>query len=1036
MRKHLSAAHTRARAARTCLSVLTGSLVVVGLTACGGGGDPTPSNEQAQAQSLTDTAQAQALTATATAPASGVIRDEGWAAQPPVMANATTYTTPTVNGKAYYIDSSISSDEGHNGSIDQPWKYLWRVGQKKDWAAGDAILLKCGSVWRDQALSLNGGANPTVKAGLIVAAYGCDQNPNRPVISGASPLPVTPDASWSAVSGQTGVQSIALTKPIKRLYRNGQVQTPARFPNEVNGKRFASTAELARLSNESDAALETRKKSFFKINDTDRQTIGDNTIQGATVYVRTNPYTVEAARVKTYTPSTGVVELETALKFPIEPTAGYILEGKPWMVDQAGEWAMDGNTLRYASAAPVTSDLLAVIPRKSSSSADIPTIGLWLAQVDKMQIEHLRFEYNDTSIDLDNSPDVKIRDVESAHAYDGGILSSNSPRLQILDSRIDHSGLNGIRIFTSADAKVAGNVVSNTGSYRVANPEGAGVQPTISLQGWGIRVQGERTLVENNLVQDSANVGIAFSDEAGTIVRNNTVLRPCVLLTDCGGIYTSNDAALGTNDQLSVPSPNTMTSQVYGNLVAGSRSNLDGSYIWGALRDHIAGENQATGIYLDSGTSTVEIFNNVVTGAEVGIYLHNSAYNFVHDNVTQGTTYASLHVSSDSKLNAWITRGNRIVNNTLFSRRTVDASAFTKVPYKGVRGELTHAQLWLHTSQNARTFFQDSAAGVADRNVSSGNKTVTLSKVPAVSVWRMEAADRRGGEAAGVPLVLRMEQVSGAAWGLKSFFDPVEQLGRSEWLAITGGNGVIPDTESSPVSYRTHVVTPSGSVALSPKSVSWTPVGGSGALLTGSKCPASLPTGCFRFVATSADDRLTSMQFNVASGTLYQVDYILTAGATQPARHSAHVGPSNAPSTIMNVVSPLVDLKAGEVRKVETFVRPATGGAVRFAHRAGDGTPAWLNKEMFFSGGGNSTYGTSVQALSNTISALPPLGTLGFSAVNASGEARTFTCADLGIAASSCANIVTADNKTSVIFPVSVPARSVARFYVNNTWME
>jgi len=1034
MRKHLSAAHARARAARTCLGVLTGSLVVIGLTACGGGGDPAPSNEQTQPQNLTDTSQAQALTAAATAAASGLITGEGWAAQPPVLASATTYTTPTVSGKAYYIDSSISSDEGHNGSIEQPWKYLWRAGQKKDWAAGDAILLKCGSVWRDQALSLNGGADPTVKAGLIVAAYGCDQNPNRPVISGASPLPLISGASWTAVSGQAGVQSITLNKQIKRLYRNGQVQTPARFPNEVNGKRFAITAELARLSNESDAAFETRRKSFFRINDADRQTIGNNTVQGATVYVRTNPYTVEAARVKTYTPSSGVVELETALKFPIEPTAGYILEGKTWMIDQAGEWAMDGANLLYASAAPVTSELLAVIQRTSTSTnANIPTMGLWLAQVDKMQIEHLRLEYNDTSIDLDNSPDVKIRDIESAHAYDGGILSSNSPRLQILDSRIDHSGLNGIRIFSSADAKVAGNVVSNTGSYRVANPEGAGVQSGISLQGWAIRVQGERTLVENNLVQDSANVGIAFSDEAGTIVRNNTVLRPCLLLTDCGGIYTSNDAALGTNDQLSIPAPTTMTSQVYGNLVAGLRSNLDGSYIWGALRDHIAGENQANGIYLDAGTSTVEIFNNVVAGAEVGIYLHNSAYNFVHDNVTQGITYASFFVSSDSTKNAWITRGNRIANNTLFSRRTVNAAAFNKVPYKGVRGELTHAQLWLHTTQNARTFFQDSAAGVADRNISSGNKSVTLSSTPTTSVWRMEAADPRGGEAAGVPLVLRMEQVSGAAWGLKSFYDPIEQLGRSEWLAITSGTGVTPDTETSPVSYRTHQLTLSGSPVLNPGSINWAGNAGTGTLLIKASCPTSLASNCVRFYATGTDDRATTINpFTLVAGGLYQVNYTVAADTT-PVRHSAHIGAAATPSAVMTTISPMVELKAGEVRRIETFARPEVGGSVKFSHRASDGTAAWFNKNLFYAVG---TTGTSVQAVSNVVNVLPPLHTLGVSAVNASSEARTFTCADLGIAASNCASVVNAENKSAVSFPVNVPARSVSRFYVNNTWME
>ena len=1034
MHKPLRAAHGRARASRSCsrsrLGIIASSFAVIGLTACGGGDGTTPAHEPAQSQRVPNE-QAHAQAVAAASPASGLIAGAGWVAQPPTMASKATYT-PSYTGTAYYFDPSISSDTGHDGkSPERAWKYLWRAGQKRDWQSGDAILLKCGSVWRDQALSLNGGVDPTVKNGLLVAAYGCEQNPARPVISGASPLPVAVNASWSAIAGQPGVHGIALTGPIKRLYRDGQPQTPARYPNEQAGKRFAITVELPKLSpSETDDQFKARKDRFFKVTDADRQAIGSQDIVGATVYVRTNPYTIEAARVQSFNTGTGVVELASALKFPIETTAGYILEGKPWMVDQAGEWAMDGNSLRYASATPSTAALAAVVPRKSSQGADLLTYGLWFAQVDNMRIEYLRFEYNDISVDLDQSPNVTIRDIESVHAYDGGVLAGNSPGLQILDSRLDHSGLNGIRIFRSDNAKVIGNVVSNTGMSRVANPEGAGVKPNLSLQGWAIRVQGEGSLVDNNLVQDSANVGIAFSDEMGTVVRNNTVLRPCLLLTDCGGIYTSNDAALGDNDQLDIPAPSTITSRVHGNLVAGLRSNLDGSFIWGALRDHIAGENQANGIYLDAGTTTVEVYNNIISGAEVGIFLHNSAYNVIRNNVTQGISYASFFVGSDSTKNPWITRGNQVLNNTFFSRRTVDGAAFGKVPYKGVRGELTHAQLWLHTTQNARTFFQDGASGTGSRNISSGNKTLTLSRAASPSVWRLEAADRRD----GVPLSLRMEQVSGAAWGLKSFYDPIEQLGHAQWLALTGGSGNAPDTETSPVSYRTHKFSTTSASILANGEFkptlfgTWTTYAGQREYLA-SGCP-TFTTRCAQFHATGADDRMTSVPFNLAGGMLHQVSYTVASSSTQGVRHSAHIGTRNAPSTVMDPLSTLMELKAGEARRIETFVRSGAGAAeATMSLRASDGTAAWLNKKAYWAD-------AAVKPVSDTVSVLPQLDTLGVSAVNASNEERTFTCADLGM--SDCANLVHAHNNLPVAFPVKVPARQALRFYVRlgSEWMD
>jgi len=1005
--------HAFASPLRPFVGVLSVALMVASLQGCGGGGDDASSAASAGA-GLTGREAAQNVGATAP---TGVVSGEGWAVQPPVMNLATTYTAPQTGGKTYYIDPDVVSDDAGGGTIDRPWKYLWRVGAKKDWQPGDAVLLKCGGVWRGQDLSINGAAdaNPSAKNIRLIGAYGCDQNPRRPLISGASPLPVVGGAVWSAEADLSGVMGINLSGPVKRLYvetrTGGAVDarplTPARFPNEEPGRRFtASTDAVERLTNESDEAFALRRRSIFKMSPADVAALNGRDIKGAAVYVRTNPYTIERGTVGDFNSATRIVTLETALKFPIEATSGYFFEGKPWMVDQPGEWALKGHRLLHGGAvAPDTRNWVAVLPRATSQNEYKGTFGIQLSQMEQVSIEYIRMEYNDLSITLDRIPAATVKAVESFFADDGGISASVSPDLKVLNSVVDASGLTGIRIFTSPRAQVVGNVVNRTGMFRVANPDWLGA--------WGIRVFGEGSLVADNLVKDSSNVGIMFNDLPGTVVRHNTVIRPCRLLTDCGGIYTSNEV-------LETQNLGTITSQVYGNVVAGLVSNLDGAYIHGALKDLIAGQDSANGIYLDDRSATVEVFDNVIVGAEVGIYLHNSAHNVIRNNRTEGITYASLHVSSDNKDKPWITRGNQILNNTFFSRRTVDPAAFANVPYKGVRGKPVYAQMWRHTTQNVRTFFQDSAAGAGDRNVSSGNGTLTLTQVQSPTVWRLEAADRRQ---QGSNLVMRMEQVSGANWGLKSFYEPDEQLGLAEWLKVVG-KVAAPDTESSPVSFRTHQLTSTGGTmlangAFAPKVAGWTASAGSLSYLMGSSLCQGLATTCGVFKATGPGDRVTSQAFDLQPGALYQASYTVAA-STLGARHSAHIGTSTAPATPVATVSTPFTLAGAEKRRIETFVRSATGARATLSLRGSDGTSAWLNKLVYLSD-------AALQPVGDAVIALPPLHSLGLSVVNASTQDREFDCATLAV--SDCSRLVDADNQ-SVPARFVVPARQTKRLYV------
>lgn len=1012
MRKHLSAAHARARAARSCLGIVTGSLVVIGLTACGGGGDPAPSNEQTQAQGLSDsTAKAQSLTST---PASGLITGEGWVAQLPDAAASDAYTA-SHTATAYYIRPD-GNDNLAGTSPETAWKTLAKASSKTDYQAGDAILLKCGETWQDKEMAFSGDANPSIKNGVLLAAYGCDGTKKRPIITGASALPVVTNAAWNTLSTQPAVRTIALSAPIKRLFLNGVPQMPARYPNEQGNSRFAAATPLPAVSGETPAQEKARKHRFFKITGTDLSAVSSQDLVGATVHVRTNPYTVETALIQSFNGSTGVVELASELAFPIAQDAGYILEGKTWMVDQAGEWALDSsNVLHYASSAPVTQDLTAMVRRLTAGGAAKKTYGLWFHKVDNMRIEHLRFEYNEASIDLSQSQNVTVRGVESAYAHEDGLLAGNSPNLQVIDSRFDASGRDGIRIMASNNAQVTGNVVSRTGKYFSAQPIGAGVTSGISFTGWAIRVDGTDSLVEANLVQDSANTGIMFSNRTGTIVRHNTVLRPCMLLTDCGGIYTHSDAHV-------MAPTSTPTSQVHGNLVAGLQSNLDGSFRYGGL-NLIAGQNQANGIYLDANSTNIEVFNNVVSGAEVGIYLHNSSYNIIRNNETQGITYASLHISSDAT-DAWATRGNQVLNNNFFSRRTEDLAAFSNMPYKGVRGDQTYAQLWHNSQLDAKTFFSDKTVGVTDRNVSSGNTTLSLTKVTSPTIWRAESPDRR---LTAYPMLL--EQVSGSVWGLRTQNAPIANLGADEWLSVTSASASTPDSESSPVTYRMHTqslqpLLNNGEFE-SGQSNTWATAQGTLLYLTSSTNCRNIQPTCGYYFATGVNDLLSSASFDLVADNLYMASYTMSSSASASARHSAHIGTSSAPATATELVSPLIELKPGEVRRVQTYVRPATGFNAKLALRASDGTTAWTNKVMYFASAG-------VARVTNTISVLPPLHSLSMSAVNASGADRSFTCADLG--ASDCTRVVDAQG-TAVSFPVSVPARSATRFYVKSlTW--
>jgi parallel beta-helix repeat protein len=92
-----------------------------------------------------------------------------------------------VEGATYYVDFSNGNDQNNGLSEASPWKTLAKITSSK-FAPGDIILLRRGSIWREQ---LNFPSSGSPGTPIVIDAYGSGE---LPAISGAD---LVPAGSWS-----------------------------------------------------------------------------------------------------------------------------------------------------------------------------------------------------------------------------------------------------------------------------------------------------------------------------------------------------------------------------------------------------------------------------------------------------------------------------------------------------------------------------------------------------------------------------------------------------------------------------------------------------------------------------------------------------------------------------------------------------------------------------------------------------------------------------------------------------------------------
>lgn len=533
----------------------------------------------------------------------------------PVLGSST--YTASYTGRGYYVDSSIG-DDVNNGSSSRPWRTLARASQAT-LNAGDALLLNCGSVWHE---SVEFKPSFAPSGAVLIGGYGNCSDTQRPTIYGSQEI--SPSA-WqiSQVTSTGTIFETQIPGEISDLLLNFKTLARARHPNYLGSNTNVSIAKTGTTGNR------------ITISDDDRIKVGNQSLVGATLVLRSAPWLIEATSIISYDRATGIASMSETTAQPLNTGAGYHLEGLQWMLDTDGEWFHDSSSQRlylFLSQNNIPSTPVDIIrPRSTLTFRGIPKIRI-------QQLAVLNSGIN--GLQILNCSDSTVTDVNIKRSKVNGIIIDSEPGyalpqgISVEHSLVEEAGSTGISS-RLVKTKIHNNKIAFIGTH-----------PSIVTPIAAIKVSERQSIVSWNTITQTGFNGISARNRAELIIKNNDITYACTRLTDCAGIYIWDN------------SPDQSRQFVTENRIARSSvPNLTGAV--GGSPDLIAG------IYLDEGTNNVDAVNNNISDVRVGINIHKSSNNLVSRNKINVALRSGIRVES-SGTDPRSTKGNRIEHNILY----------------------------------------------------------------------------------------------------------------------------------------------------------------------------------------------------------------------------------------------------------------------------------------------------------------------------------------------------------------------------------
>jgi hypothetical protein len=448
-------------------------------------------------------------------------------------------------------------------------------------ASGSVIDLACGRVYRG-TLDLRNKSNVTVRT---TGTCG------KAVITPAREI-----TGWTRHQGD--IYSAPIAFDAAQVVIDGAPVPPAHWPNQPWVRAAGSTATTLQYA------------------------MPNADLAGATLVFKPYEWTIEARRVTAYAGNTMTLAAtgNTAYDgYALSGTPEFYVQGKLWMLDQPGEWAVSGGRLYVWTRDGASPE--------GRAWAAPDSHGIDAADSASVTIQDVRIYAAANGINAPGAADLRIASVEVANSSENGIVNSGGARLSVDRSSIRNSVHDAITVHWGGGGEsITNSSIDASGTVGLPANARAAINLTV----------GSGANIVNNIITNSAYIGVRVFRNA--TVAGNTVDGACAVLTDCGGLFTSARDRLPLNTRLS------------GNTV----------------RNVGWGQRLAWAVYLGDYANGVTVSNNVLTASGNGMQIYNG-----YDNLVSGNSFSASDMSHIQIVEAG---GSAVVRNN-----TVTGNAFSSL---------------------------------------------------------------------------------------------------------------------------------------------------------------------------------------------------------------------------------------------------------------------------------------------------------------------------------------------------------------------
>lgn len=566
----------------------------------------------------------------------------------------------------YVAPSSMGGSDSNPGTVSEPFLTPERAKQAiksiNKHMTGDAIVyLRGGAYELEKPLVFQAQDSGEGDHHVIYTAYPGE----KPIITGGQRI-----SGWIP-AGNGVFKAIAQGLQFRQLYVNGQPRIRARTPNEGNFNKLLYWDESDRTI----IVTSSEIPSFSGLKEVEiviHKEWTQNNLRLASVYlsgVEAYVTPLEPDRTKAFSSS----------QYLRTNGQSYYFENAFDFLDAEGEWYLRtaSNEVFYKPrSGEDVSSMFAVAPKlvqlvRLQGTPDAPVTNLRFRGI---VFEHSTWLEPSEEGFASGQADEIYKGSKRNYRIPGAIYAQNAKNIRFEGNVFRNLGATAVVLWSGIrDSALIGNTFYNISASAISIGMDLDEHPQDSSQTC------QRNLIKNNLITKvgrdyHSSVGIFAGYTEELVIENNELSDMPYTGISVGWGHTIEETPLKDNLIMRNRIHHVMRllsdgAGIY-TLSKQPGTRISENYIFNIVRSPWAGDFPISGIYLDEGSSLINLMNNLLENVPVGIDLHQAEYNTVINNMAS-------YQERDASHNDFIREGNLDVEAIRANAGLEGASAST-----------------------------------------------------------------------------------------------------------------------------------------------------------------------------------------------------------------------------------------------------------------------------------------------------------------------------------------------------------------------